>query len=273
MQIPVAPTPVERELSIEEVLNRRSDLSTFIVHLTRDHGDGETAKTRLLSIIAERRLRAGATPRGWAASVRRPPAYVDLCLTDEQLATQVAISFSETPLEHIYSLYANIANRQVHLSPYGLAITKMVARRAGVNPVWYVDLTPAVPEHPMRIRNALNHLVVKATAEGWFGEIRDLFQCVEGMQTRRDNQGNITTQVEFWWEREWRHVYDMGLALIWDKIIWLCPEPEIPEITNAVNGGNAATPVHCIDPGWSLERIVGHLAGFSAGDMSPFAAR
>jgi hypothetical protein len=51
-------------VQIGEVLNRRSDLSTFVVHLARSR-DGTPAKARLQSILAERRLRA-YTPMGWA---------------------------------------------------------------------------------------------------------------------------------------------------------------------------------------------------------------
>jgi hypothetical protein len=45
-------------------------------------------------------------------------------------------------LEHIYSMFAEIEGRQVRLEPYGVAFTKMTARRLGANPVWYVDMTP-----------------------------------------------------------------------------------------------------------------------------------
>jgi hypothetical protein len=42
--------------------------------------------------------------------------------------SQHVVSFSEVPLEHIYSLCADIEGRSVCLEPYGLAFTKMVAR-------------------------------------------------------------------------------------------------------------------------------------------------
>jgi hypothetical protein len=73
-------------------------------------------------------------------------------LSAEQQATQRAVCFSETPLEHIYSMFADIANRGVRLRPYGLALTKMVARRAGINRLWYVDITHG---HDWKIRTAL----------------------------------------------------------------------------------------------------------------------
>lgn len=267
MQIPGL---IERQLRIEEVLNRRTDLSTFVVHLTGDHGAGGSAKERLLSIIAQYQLRAGTEPRGWARTLKHPDGSP--VLTAEQRETQRVVSFSETPLEHIYAMFANIANRNVDLRPYGLAITKMVARKVGINPVWYVDMSEG---HPWLIRDALNDLVTRSCHEGWFTDVASLFPFIEAMQTRRDHRGRLI-QAEFWWEREWRYVGDLLLFPIWNKIIWLCPEAEIPEIearVRAAYNGPAAGDPHCIDPNWSLERIIGRLAGLGDEDMTPFGFR
>jgi hypothetical protein len=259
---------IERQLRIDEVLNRRTDLSTFVVHLTGDHGPGGPAKQRLLSIIANHELRAGTAPSGWARTVKHPDGR--FVLTPEQRETQRVVSFSETPLEHIYAMFANIANRQVQLRSYGLAQTKMVSRRAGINPVWYVDRSDG---HPWRVRTALNTLVIRSCRDGWFDEVQDLFPFIEGMQTRRDNEGNVVFQAEFWWEREWGHIGDLPLFPIWNKIIWLCPETEIPEIEAAVRAVHVGSTARCVDPNWGLERIIGHLAGFVDDDMTPFGAR
>jgi hypothetical protein len=126
-------------VNIQDVLNRRTDLSTFVVHLTRDeqvqpNDNGPPvfypADQKLRSIIRERRLIA-ATPMGLGWDQDDP--------ADPTRQTQRAVSFSETPLEHIYALVADIDGRQIKLEPYGLVLTKIVARREGVNPVWYVD--------------------------------------------------------------------------------------------------------------------------------------
>src|SRR6266508_4123946 len=79
---------VERPaVTIEEVLQHRTDLSTFVVHLTRDT-DGGAARENLTSIIHERRLRA-VSPKGWATWERFE-------LDDDALETQRVICFSET---------------------------------------------------------------------------------------------------------------------------------------------------------------------------------
>ena len=66
--------------TIQELLCRRTDLSTFLVHLTRDTDDGATAHDNLLSILTERTLRRGA-PRGAACRYllpgSHPEAFVD----------------------------------------------------------------------------------------------------------------------------------------------------------------------------------------------------
>jgi hypothetical protein len=92
------------------------------------------AEQKLRNIIATRSLGA-YTPMGWAWDQDHP--------TDASQQTQRTVCFSETPLEHVYSLVADIQGRQIKLAPYGLALTKVVARRVGVNPVWYVDMTPS----------------------------------------------------------------------------------------------------------------------------------
>jgi hypothetical protein len=259
---------VERKLDIAEVLNRRSDLSTFVVHLTRDHSDTDKARDRLEQIIAKRNLRAGE-PRGMAVSYR--PKFKD-ALTDEQKETQRVVCFTETPLEHVYSMFAEIASRVNEFRPYGLGLTKMVARRAQINPVWYVDLTDP---SPWPLRNALNSVIDHATKEGWFEEAKAIFPMIELMYTRRDDEGTVMKRNEWWWEREWRHVGDVDLVPLWDKILWFSPEEEITDVERLVReaGGDAEATVHCVDPNWGLERIIGRLMGLTEDDLTPFGVR
>ncbi|MEO8347814.1 MAG: hypothetical protein ABI610_02795 [Acidobacteriota bacterium] len=129
MRIPGITQLIERKLEISEVLNRRTDLSTFVVHMTRDHSATDTARRRLEQIIETETLKAGE-PRGIA--VGYAPNYPDPtpALNDEQQESQRVVCFTETPLEHMYSMFASIASRDNEFQPYGLAMTKMVARRA-----------------------------------------------------------------------------------------------------------------------------------------------
>lgn len=236
--------------TIREVLNRRDDLSTFVVHLTRAR-DGISAKDRLTTIINDRQIIAGS-PMGWAADQDDP--------ADATKQTQRVVCFSETPLQHIYSLVADIEGRQVKLEPYGVAMTKMSARRLGINPVWYVDMTPG---RDWVISPALNTLKNAATATGAFHEqpIARLLPFFEPMGTWPQRQR------EFWWEREWRHVGDVALPDPLVGILILCPEDEIDDF-QALSG---QTHRMCLDPRWGLEQIIAHLAQVPVDQITPFA--
>lgn len=234
--------------TIGQVLNRRSDLSTFVVHLTRASG-GTSALANLAAILRDRRL-AAKTPMGWAAkaAVQLGP-MADL--------SQRVVCFSETPLEQVYGMYADIPGRQVKLEPFGVAFTKMTARRHGVNPVWYVDMTPG---HRWRICEALDLLRDRAVAvgddkfAGMVGSV--LLPFFEGMGTWEGSQK------EFWWEREWRHVGDLTFE-IEELAFVIAPTAHHDVLRRVVDRP-------CIDPEWSLERMIASLAGLAPSDVSPF---
>jgi len=80
---------------IREILQRRTDLSTFLVHLTRA-GESETAEDRLKSILQSGRIEA-RTPMG-AAAAR---------LSRDGLDTggQKCVCFTETPLEVVHCAF------------------------------------------------------------------------------------------------------------------------------------------------------------------------
>jgi hypothetical protein len=233
-------------LNIREVLHRRTDLSTFVVHLTRDR-ERRTARDALDSIFNERVLRA-VTPMGWADTQDDP--------ANEKKQTQRVVCFSETPLEHTYWLVANIEGRQVQMKPYGVALPKLLARRLGVNPIWYVDMTDSGRD--WTIAKAIQKLRDEAVESGAFHDqdIAHLTPFFEPMLTWRVRG----KQHEWWWEREWRHVGDLPLPD--HGLIWLCPEDEMDSL-------RVEEPV--IDPRWGLEQIIAHLAKFPADDVTPFA--
>ncbi len=216
MRRPDEPPAIVQEVDVRDVLNRRTDLSTFVVHLTRAR-EAVTAKDALLSIIDDRRLRAGQ-PMGWALG------HPGIRLSEQLKLTQRVVCFSETPLEHACALFAPIANRQVKLAGYGVAFTKMTARGMGVNPVWYVEFTPGGVRP---LANALNNLV-EEIVRGEDVEQSSLWKVtpfIEGM----GSWGEPRRYRESWWEREWRHLGDLDIAPAWDKSIWLCPEEDIDE--------------------------------------------
>lgn len=245
-------------IEIVDLLNRRTDLSTFVVHLTRDT-EGASAADNLRSIIEQGCLRA-MKPFGLARHAG-----------EAAQRTQRVVCFTETPLEHIYSQVAPVAHRGksrgVQLQPYGVAFTKVQARRHGVNPVWYVDTTPDGRE--WRIANALGDLRDEALKSRDFGAspIARILPFIEEMSPGSDNKATH----EFWWEREWRHVDDLRFHPS-EAALYLCPQEEIEWFEGRLHYLHGDVTPRCIDPRWGVEQIVAHLAGLPSGDISPLSS-
>jgi hypothetical protein len=72
---------------------------------------------------------------------------------------------------------------------------------------------------------------------------------------------------EFWWEREWRHAGHFNLP---PTYIVLAPESEHDGLEEFVAYVSPAERVRYVDPAWSLEQIIGRLAGFEEKDLGPF---
>lgn len=242
---------------IRTILHRRTDLSTFVVHLTRRRGAAYSAQDALVSIAASGQLEA-RTALGWAKSQDDS--------SDSAKQSQRVVCFSETPLEHINLMIGPIDGRAIAMEPYGIALPKLKARKLGINPIWYVDMTTGAGDsHRWDLADALDQLrdqMIEAAAADnrSFHDTAPakLFPFIEQMGTWP------SAQKEFWWEREWRHAGH--LALPTTSVMWLCPEDEIDVIQ--ARAGRELKP--WIDPRWGLEEIVAHLAGFPATDVSPF---
>ncbi|HEV7593904.1 MAG TPA: hypothetical protein VGO33_02820 [Gemmatimonadaceae bacterium] len=241
-------------MDIRELVARRTDLSTFLVHLTRDGDEDEdTALVRFQSIIDDSELRARSM---------FGQAKTRLVDSGHKLKSQKCVCFTETPLEHIHLLLEEIDNRDCQFKPYGVAIPKKVGRSSGINPVWYLDMSQG-PHH--WLTHAANGLLddFLDLDEGVFTNpnVERLMPFIEQMGTFPPTN----FRKEFWWEREWRHQGHYSLP---SRVIGLCPEDEIPELTEyARDSKTCLTKFRFIDPRWGLERIIAHLAGFGRDDV------
>jgi Putative abortive phage resistance protein AbiGi, antitoxin len=234
-------------MDLDEILNRRSDLSTFLVHLTRDF-DASQARDNLRNIIGTRRIEA----RTVFGHLKHRLANMG-----QNVGSQRCVCFTETPLEYTHLLTAQIEHRQFRFAPYGIALTKKVARARGVNPVWYVDMTPG---HEW-LTNNLDRLAQRFIDGGFADhDLGGLFPFIDHMGSGRGAAGEY--RKEFWWEREWRHVGDFALQ---DTVICLCPEADISFFERALK--DAWLNGSCIDPLWSLEKIIARLAGFRSEEI------
>ena len=195
---------------------------------------------------------------GWAKAEDDPH--------DRTKQNQRVVCFSETPLEHVNLMCGEIEGRTVALEPYGVALTKLKARKLGINPVWYIDMTGGADSHNWRLSKTLddirNAAVRQARADNenfHTYSLAALFPFMEQMGTW--GGGN---RKEFWWEREWRHVGDLSLPFA--GLIWLCPEAEIAGVNE--RAGYELKP--WLDPTWGLEEIIAHLSGFPLREVTPF---
>ncbi|MFI6071062.1 abortive infection system antitoxin AbiGi family protein [Actinoplanes sp. NPDC051343] len=249
--------------TIDDLLRRRTDLSTFLVHLTRNSPHG-TARENLLA-MSENLFIEARTPFGSAAQY-------EPFLTGA--ASQKSVCFTETPLEHAWMMLENISGRAVRFRPYGFAITKATARKTGCNPVWYTDITVRGRTWPAKVINMMvEDAVRRATTAG--GKIdADILSAdpIFRLTPYFEQMGPIGNgrRKEFWWEREWRHIGGYWIKI--PRIVAvLAPETDHDDLLSELVGideewGERAI----IDPRWGLERTIAALAGVRKGDATPF---
>lgn len=248
--------------TIENLLHRRTDLSTFLVHFTRDsETPPAAARDNLLSILGSRRLEARNTFGMAKELAERFP---------EVKATQNTVCFTEAPLEHAWMICEDIDGRRIRFNGYGLAFTKAFARRRGVNPVWYLDITPGHRWLTNPIEQLRSDAVQAATPAEATDPAALAMSPVLELTPFIDQTGNPAgTPKEFWWEREWRHVGDLEFTAA-DLVVVFAPGQEhaiIQESMSGYRGCKAAMP-SLVDARWGLERMIAALAGVS--EPGPF---
>lgn len=238
--------------TIEQLLHRRTDLSTFVVHFTRNAAE-TSGLDNLRSILRCRKLEARNVYGMAGCLANKFPAVKD---------SQRVVCFTETPLEHAWMMCSDIDGRAVEFDGFGIAFTKTFARRHGVNPIWYLDITPG---HDW-LTNAVAGLRDAAAADPEKlpeAHILKLTPFIEQM-------GNpVGTRKEFWWEREWRHVGDIDFDVS-DIVVVFASEEEHAGLQDFLRDDqNYETRIpKLIDVDWGLERMVGVLAGVQ--DLGPF---
>ncbi len=256
--------------TIEELLHRRGDLSTFVVHFTRDTGAGPrppaTAQANLLSILTNRTIWAGRT-FGSATRLLNIPQVA---------ATQRVVCFTETPLEHAWMMCEEIPNRDLSFNGYGVAFTKTFVRRRGVNPVWYLDITPGfgIPGGHDWLTNdveaLLNEAEQAAMGHDGFDPVKLAQSPILRLTPFIEQMGPLRggLRKEFWWEREWRCVGDLSFTPA-DIVVVFAPEADHDLIRDRLTAHEAyeAMP-HLVDATWGLERMIAAIVGVD--DVGPF---
>lgn len=204
----------------------KGDISTFMVHLTRNTEDCKSAKENLIDILCTRVIQ----PRN-----SKGLFYATEGLRD---ATR-SVCFSETPFNAIKHLIGKQSGRGVELGTYGLVFSKDFLIQKGANPVFYVN-TYANQERRDAIIKAMKQMdpyIQKQIAPyveifGWTGS------------------GGI---YDFHREREWRYPGDFEFG--WKDIIFgLCDDEHIEEMEQLFE-----KEVKFISPFMDLEEIFGRM--------------
>ena len=241
--------------TIAEIVSRRTDLGTFLVHLTRDTEESN-AREKLFSILDDFCVYP-RSPFGSAVS-RLKQAIEDGVATGADLEYQNCVCFTETPLQHLHLLIGEVRGRRCQFSPYGVALPKKLSRTKGVNPIWYVDITPGREW----LINPVNALVEEAVQSGSFRDhpIARIAPFIEQM----GNQPGVYWK-EFWWEREWRARETVSLD---PSVIIIAPEREHDEIRERFK--TYIYRPNLVDAEWGLEDVIARLAGFSSDQVGVF---
>lgn len=233
---------------IKDLLYRRSDLSTFLVHFTR--GDShEEALTNLVNMLRNHAIEA-RTAYGMATDLDYRTSTTDV--------SQRTVCFTDTPLEHCWMMVREIEKRRWKFQPYGIAFTKGYARSRGCNPVWYIDQTPGYTW----LTHAVNRLVQaakeQATADPFLDpETLDILQITPFFE--QSGAGK-----DFAWEREWRFRgnFHFGgphnvMAVFAPEVLHLALRSHIASFSNEWAGRN----VPLLDPEWGLEQMLVAMSG------------
>src|SRR5258706_13210636 len=114
-------------ISPEYATARRTDLSSFLVHLTRD--DQHSAKQNLIKILKSKTINALNHHCLFQKSLNTRP---------KNAAKFRVVCFTEAPLAELNYLTQQMYKRSKQLSPYGLVFRKRTVYEFGGNPVFYL---------------------------------------------------------------------------------------------------------------------------------------
>lgn len=207
---------------IDDILIFRSDISPFLVHLTRDvenNGLTRKAEDNLVNILQNMQLLPGEylldAKNGW-------PKYWELP-GQEQLEFFNAICFTETPLNEIHCLL-EIIGRQMNLKPFGIVfVVKDRLKSKNISPVFCVN-------NWQGNNSDIFHELCKISNTDVAKKILPLIS-VFGKKVIQPgySQPMDDKDVDFYWEREWRRprIFGHFNFVEEDVFIGLCPHEQI----------------------------------------------
>lgn len=214
-------------MNIEQVLSKRGDISKYLIHLTRDTRDGNSAKENLLSILQNEIINA-----------RNHHCLFTPVLEKENLDIQkkfYTTCFTETPLDKI-SYLIDIEGRKKNLSSFGVVFLKERIIKHGGNPCFYTN---------GKFNKETEKYLWKLFYMSKNNNFEDNFYKLGALtNTFKDNH-------DFSWEREWRIYGDFEVD--YTNIFAIISEDEDIELPESYS----STPI--INPQWNIEEILYHL--------------
>lgn len=233
---------------IQDLLHRRTDLSTFLVHFTRGDND-QLAFLNLLAMLEHHQIDA-RTAYGMAREFD--------ALTADTNVGQRTVCFTDTPLEHCWMMVRDIERRSWKFRPYGVAFTKSFARSRGCNPVWYIDQTRGYTWLTHAVKRIVDEARQKCEDDPLLdAETLDILQIAPFFEQSGEGK-------DFSWEREWRFRGDFNFGEPRNVMAVFAPEDDHPEMAEAIASLShewASRHVPILDPEWGLERMLVAMSG------------
>jgi hypothetical protein len=217
--------------SSEYLLGRRSDLSSYLVHLTKEC-DGKSARKNLRSILRDECIEARNSYCLFMSETKKLPS--------PSAELFQVVCFTEVPLNELNYIVQTMEGRTTELSSYGLVFKKDVVTTHGGNPVFYIDT------RSQEGKERCDYL--------WecFREAKKNGFEDNGASSFFPFVNKVNERVDFSWEREWRIVGDFQFELS-DVFLGLCPETRIEEFEDAFSD------IAWVSPRWGRDRIISKL--------------
>jgi len=209
--------------SIEDIKRQRDDLSTFLIHLTRDTESG-TAGENLINILNTRIIEA-RNPKG-------------LCYNwgDEFSNNTKSVCFTETPLNYVRYLF-DIEGREIHLKPYGLVFSKASLQEKGANPVFYINTYGG-----QELKNAFCRVINSHEDK------ESIYKIIPYIDIFGPS-AKAGKKYDFYWEREWRYSRDLTFTYE-EVVVGICNEAEVVDFDRKYNG------IKFISPSMSMQEMI-----------------
>ena len=229
----------------------RSDVSRFLVHLTRNYGN-DSARRNLLSILARKRIEA-----------RSPHCLFKHLISSKMRFSEKlqglfnTVCLTEAPLDQIQHLAQEIPRRQVHLRPFGLVFLKGELRQRGANPALYIsDKTLGLREFLLEQfrEHFRDHRTFKSLRKE-HGKRK-----AEAIITYHALVNLISDKHDFSWEREWRFRGDLTFTYEnvsapdnLERSLRKIPASKLADVDELLK-------LPIISPDWSYEQVVEELS-------------